>query len=83
MISKSIKTNTLKTPLYCIVGLRPVKAFDTEDGGLDIHAFNWETKAFERHMEYLSVIYFGTQYDVEEVTKEEFDRYVEELRSKK
>ena len=75
------KAKILKRPLYCIVGLRPVKALETQDGGLDVQAYNWDTKEFERHMEYFSVIY-GTQDDVEEVTKEEFDKYVKTLQEK-
>lgn len=73
---------SIKNEKYCIVGLRPVKALKNPDGGLGIYAYNWDTKDFDRHPEYLSVIYFGSQDDVEEVTKEEFDQYVKTLQEK-
>jgi hypothetical protein len=41
-------------PRYCIVGARPVKAIETEDGGMDILAYDWSTGEFARHMEFLT-----------------------------
>ncbi len=72
----------LQAPLYCIVGARPVKALNTDDGGLGVYAYNWDSGAFELAMDYLERIYFGSQDEVEQVTREEFDLYVEELRTK-
>jgi hypothetical protein len=64
-------------PMYCIVGRRPVKAFETDDGGMDIHAYNWETGEFEREMTYLTTILYG---DADHVSETEFSEYVEQLR---
>jgi len=30
-------------PRYCLIGARPVKTIRTEDGGIDVLAYNWET----------------------------------------
>lgn len=66
-------------PKFFIVGLRPVKQIPAEGGGFDIQAFSWETGEFERAIEYLTRIMHG-DYEVEEVTKQEFDRTVDHLR---
>jgi hypothetical protein len=64
-------------PMYCIVGRRPVMAFETEDGGLDVQAFDWKPGEFERDIEYLSTILVG---DADHVSEEEFNEHVEQLR---
>lgn len=66
-------------PTYCIVGRRPVKAIQTEAGGLDILAYNWETGAFERNMSYLSKIFMG-EGEIDYISEAEFLQYVEQLR---
>jgi hypothetical protein len=63
--------------MYCIVGERPVVAFETDEGGMDIHVFNWETGALERDMTYLTKILYG---DADQVSEAEFTEYVERLR---
>lgn len=75
----------LKSPKYCIVGLRPVKAEKTADGGLAIYAFNWETGAFELNIRYLEHLYgfYTGDLDIKNHTKEEFDKYVSDLRKKR
>ncbi|OQY89946.1 MAG: hypothetical protein B6D38_05110 [Anaerolineae bacterium UTCFX1] len=67
-------------PRYYIVGLRPVKVIRTNDGGMAIYAFNWETGSFELAMKYLFRLEKARNDDVERVSEEEFSRKVEELR---
>ena len=64
-------------PMYCIVGRRPVMAFETPDGGMDIQAFDWDTGEFEREIGYLTTILLG---DADHVSEAEFNEHVEELR---
>lgn len=66
-------------PLYCIVGDRPVKAIETEDGGMDVLAYEWDTGEFKRAMQYLSKITLGDG-EIDYVSEEEFEQYVEKLR---
>lgn len=69
----------MELPFYCIVGARPVKAIETEDGGMDILAYNWQTGEFERDMQYLDrIVIVRGEMDV--VTEEEFEQYVDKLR---
>ncbi|MCG8329710.1 MAG: hypothetical protein MI974_18590 [Chitinophagales bacterium] len=72
----------MKTPKYCIVGVRPVKAESSANGGLGIYAFNWETGKFDLNFHYLEHIYGLYKGDTEtkEISKEEFDKYVEKMR---
>ncbi len=69
----------MNLPHYAIVGIRPVKAVTTKEGGLIILAFNWETGKFDPAMEYLEVIFFGKD-EVEQVPEEVFEKYVAKLR---
>lgn len=73
----------LRTPIYAIVGARPVKALDTPDGGLAIYSFNWQTGEFDLDIKYLEKIYAGTQDEFEELTKTAFDAYVLKLREER
>ncbi|MBD1838855.1 hypothetical protein H6F78_18135 [Coleofasciculus sp. FACHB-64] len=66
-------------PLYCIVGDRPVKAIETEDGGMDVLAYEWDTGEFKRAMQYLSKITLGDG-EIDYVSEQEFEQYVEKLR---
>lgn len=70
----------MELPLYCIIGDRPVKAFQTEDGGLDVKALNWENGKFERDIKLLDRIY-SDDTEVFVVDKAEFDRKVAEIRA--
>ncbi|MEW5739917.1 MAG: hypothetical protein AB1938_13375 [Myxococcota bacterium] len=65
---------------YFIVGARPVKLVPTDQGGLGVYAFNWQTGEFDLAMEYLSRLCFG-KGDLDRVTQTEFDQRVEELRA--
>jgi len=64
-------------PMFCIVDERAVMALLTDDGGMDIQAFNEETGEFERDMSYLTAIVLG---DADHVSEAEFVEFVEQLR---
>ena len=66
---------------YCKVGDRPVKGI-RNNKGFGIYVFNWESGSFDLNQDYLEKIYFGSMDDIEELTKQEFESYVEELRAK-
>lgn len=70
---------------YYIVGVRPIKAVTNTQGGLGIYALDWDTWKFEINFRYLDHIYgfYKGDVDTREATKEEFDRYVEQLRIEK
>lgn len=67
-------------PLYCIIGDRPVKAIETESGGMEVMALNWKNGKFEREMKYLDRILFG-DIEVSVVDENNFKKKVEEIRS--
>ncbi len=69
-------------PKYYIAGIRPVKMLGTEDGGLAIYALSWETGEFVLDMWFLAEIGKYNNDDIEEVSEEEFNKKVEELRRK-
>lgn len=64
---------------YFIVGLRPVKIFRTEDGGLDCHALDWGTGEFIRAMDYLSRIHFSGSAEIDEVSRPQFEALVQRI----
>ncbi|MFZ4738011.1 MAG: hypothetical protein ACOYM9_18790 [Bradymonadia bacterium] len=70
-----------KSPIYCIVGLRPVKAVCTPEGGLDVLAYDWKTGRFEREMKYLTTLTAPTDEDAEFVDRAAFDAHVADLRA--
>jgi hypothetical protein len=69
-------------PRYCIVGARPVKLIQTEDGGMSCLAFNWDTGELERDMSMLSRACLPDG-EVDIVTEEEFDQTVSRLRDER
>ena len=80
----------MELPRYLIVGKRPVKAVETEDGGMDVLAFGWKTGKFRREMRYLDCVLFGedeelgiSALEVDFVTEEEFLRRVKALKREK
>lgn len=79
---KIMNDDRLKTPMYCIVGLRPVKALSNDDS-FGIYVFNWQTGEFDLDLSYIERIYFGSMDEVEFVTEDEFEKYVEKLRSER
>jgi hypothetical protein len=68
-------------PLYCIIGDRPVKAIETESGGMEVMALNWKNGKFQREMKYLDRILSG-DIEVSVVDEYDFQKKVEEIRSK-
>ena len=68
-------------PEYYIVVERPVKVVATEDGGMTVLKYNFETGQFDYGMEYLSRLRFGKD-DVEKVSEEAFVQHVEKLRGR-
>jgi len=68
-------------PLYAIVGDRPVKAERTEDGGMVLLAFDWETGELKPNGSYLTKI-FTPNAETDFVDKRTFERKVAELRAK-
>ena len=69
-------------PRYCIVGARPVKLVETEDGGMSCLAFNWDTGELERDMSMLTRAMLPDG-EVDIVTEEEFDEAVSRLRAER
>ena len=67
-------------PEYYAVNDRPVKMLPTADGGRTVLVMNMKTGEFERDMSYLSRCY-NPEQDVDEFSEEEFNQYVEKLRS--
>jgi len=66
-------------PRYCIVGARPVKLVQTDDGGMTCMAFDWDTGEMERDMTMLTRALLPDG-EVDSVTEEEFDQAVSRLR---
>jgi hypothetical protein len=66
-------------PEYYIVVERAIKLVPTEDGGMTVLKYNFETGRFDYGMEYLSRVMFGKD-DVENVSEDEFVQHVEKLR---
>jgi len=71
------------SPEYYIVVERPVKFVPTEDGGMSILKYNFETGRFDYGMEYLSRVMFSKDDDIEQVSEDEFVQQVEKLRGRK
>lgn len=67
-------------PIYCVDGALPIKAVSTEDGGMAILVFDWDTGEFKRDLTYLMVVVWGDSDDVEYLSEEEFNAYVTKLR---
>jgi hypothetical protein len=68
------------TPHWYSISGRPVTAQPTPDGGMDVLAFDWTTGEMVRDLDYLTkVVLPGT--DTDELTSEEFDALVADLRA--
>jgi len=75
----------MKIPLYVIVGNRPIMIQRNHEGHAGAYAFDWETGKFELNMSYFNRAYggfAGEETELEELSKENFDKYVENLRFK-
>lgn len=67
---------------YYIVGGRPVKMVETENGGLGVYALSLMTGEFVLAMRYLAEVSKIDRDDVEKISEGVFNRQVEELRKK-
>ena len=67
---------------YYKCGLRPVIIVIHQEYN-NFLAMNWETGVFEEDFRYSDQIFSDPSGDVQEMSKEKFDTYVEELRNKK
>lgn len=70
-----------KYPEHYIVGERPVKVVETENGGLTCLAYNWKTGEFERDMSYMLKVR-TIEGEVDAISEEKFNLHVENLRAK-
>jgi len=68
-------------PKYYILVELAVKLVPTEDGGMTVLKYNFETGRFDYGMEYLTEVLFGKD-DVEKVSEDEFVQHVEKLRGR-
>jgi hypothetical protein len=69
-----------ETPLFSIVGRRPVKSVtNPENGNFQIVAYDWQNGGFLPALEYLDRLYMGNDFDVQFITEHEFDDYVATL----
>lgn len=66
---------------YYTCGLRPIVREIYTDCEL-YYSYQWETGVFKKDMSYLNKVYNDPDGDVEEITKEKFDAYVKELKSR-
>jgi hypothetical protein len=66
---------------HFIVGARPVRLVCHADGGLAVEAIDWKTGEMIRATEYLTRI-TGGDVEVDEVSAEEFERAVAEIRAR-
>lgn len=65
---------------YYKYGLRPIYSQEKPENIVRFYAFQWETGKFEEDFSYRRKIFHDLSGEAEEVKKEEFDAYVEELR---
>lgn len=72
----------MKLPRYFIVGDRPVKAVPTADGGMDLLAFDWDSGELIREMGYLTRVMLPGDPEVDEVSREQFERKLAELKAR-
>ncbi len=61
----------LRLPLYCLVGARPVMAFETADHGMSVAGLSWETAELESAVEMTHRILSGYG-EVDYLAEEEF-----------
>lgn len=67
-------------PSYWNYHGRPVRVVRTEDGGMTVERFDPETREWERRLGILSAI-LGGDPDADQLTEEDFDRWLAALRS--
>jgi hypothetical protein len=70
-------------PQYYVYEGRPVVFTEPPGGGLDCLALSPRTGEFARDMSYVRKIRYGTDADIETVTRDEFVQRVEEYRARR
>lgn len=73
----------MKLPSYSIVGECPVKILPTESGGMEVLAFDWESKDFIPDDGYFLKKVMTGHGDIEYLTEDAFEAYVATLRQPK
>ena len=63
----------MKLPVYAKVGLRPVKAVGTPDGGTAVFAFDWESGDMKLDASWLSQLIHHHD-ETEFLSEEEFEK---------
>jgi len=66
--------------VYYKYGLRPIYSEENPKNVIRFYAFQWETGEFEEDFSYRRKINHDLAGDREDLTKEEFDIYVKQLR---
>lgn len=69
-----------KLPRYFAVNDLPVKFVETDDGGMDVLAWDWQARDFVRHLEYLDAV-MRPASDVQELSESEFNALVARTRA--
>jgi hypothetical protein len=62
-----------------VVNRRLVKVFGTNEGGLDVQAYDATKDEFYREFSYLSMIMFGRE-DIQELSEEDFEEKMSKQR---
>ena len=68
----------LEVPRYYIIGKLPVKALPVNDHYPNVRKFNIETDEFDVNLPYINLV--GLSGEIGRVTRDEFERYLEEIR---
>ena len=66
--------------IYYKYGLRPIYSEEKTKGVVRFYAFQWETGEFKEDFSYRRKISHDLAGEKEDLTKEEFDTYVKQLR---
>jgi hypothetical protein len=69
----------MDVPIYCVVDTFPVKVVGTDDGALEVLAYDPVTGEFVRRMDLLERVLMQDDWVVE-LTEEEFETHLSNLR---
>lgn len=70
----------MKLPRYSIVGECPVKILPAENGGMEVLAFDWESRDFVPDDGYFLKKVMTGHGEIEYVSEDEFEAYVATLK---
>ncbi|MBX7226141.1 MAG: hypothetical protein K1X55_08920 [Chitinophagales bacterium] len=68
---------------YYVYGERPIFSEEKPKGIVRYYAFQWNTGEFEEDIRYRLKLFHDTSGEGKEITKEEFDTYVKEIKDRK